>query len=146
MKDLIAFGESRSTLLFLLDQVKKPKNIQSLKNTLELLNGFSNAFNEGENTVGVLSSCIFDRKYDEYVINRAILALANFKLQTKELTNKLVKNFKNNEKSYIRYGTYVYLHMSEYLDENIDFFIDVLKYHFENTNNEDSRKVMNILN
>ncbi|GMQ58360.1 NACHT domain-containing NTPase [Vallitalea sediminicola] len=127
-KDLVAFDESRRTLLFLLNEIKKPKNIQSLKNSLDLLGEFNKTFNLSPEIIEILSVYIFDDKNDEYIINRGILALANLRIQNKNLTIKLMKYFKNSDKSYIRYSIYKYLNTSQYLDENIHFFVDGIKY------------------
>lgn len=130
-KDLIRFGECRDTLEYLLNNIQSSTNNQLIINSSVLLYYFEKTHGLAAKITEVLAHCIININ-DEFIINRCLLVLSKFKLQNKELTDQLVKKFNINTESYIRYGMYVYLHTSQFLDENINFFIEGFQYYYAN--------------
>lgn len=138
--ELVEFGGCEETLLFLLEEIKGNANYFLLSNALVLLIEFKELYGQNDAVVEVLTTLIFDDGRQGYERSRAILALAQHELQSDELTQRLVSTFKDNDDSWIRYGMYVYLSTSMFLDTNIDFFLDGLKYNdYGKSDNENTR-------
>ena len=56
------------------------------------------------------------------------MAISKLKYDSKEVVDRIVAGLRNSESDWIRYGLYYLLHNSDYLDENIDVFLEVLRY------------------
>jgi len=126
--ELVEFGGCKETLLFLLEKIKDNTNYFLLSNALVLLIEFKELYGKNDAVIEVLTMVIFDDELQGYERSRAIVVLARHELQSKDLTQRLVLTFKEEDDSWIRHGIYAYLSTSVFLDSNIDFFLDGLKY------------------
>jgi len=126
--ELVEFGGCEETLLFLLEKIKGTTNYFVLSNALVLLIEFKGLYGQNDVVAEVLTMLIFDDERQGYERSRAILVLAQHKLQSDQLTQRLVLTFNDIDDSWIRYGMYVYLSTSTFLDSNIEFFLEGLKY------------------
>jgi len=141
--ELVKFGECKETLLFLLEEIKNSTNYFVLSNALVLLIEFKELHGQNDAVAEVLTTLIFDDGRQGYERSRAILALAEHELQSDDLTNRLMLKFKDSDDSWIRYSMYVYLITSVFLDSNIDFFLDGLKYNVYGRSDNQSIRVGN---
>ena len=127
--DLADFGKSIETLNFLLKEGKKEYHYTTTFNIIELLRYMNipgvRDIKEGI-TDFLLNSALNDK--NEIVQSHALLALADLKLNSREVTDAILKKLRNLSNDRIRHGLYYLISSSKYLDENIDVCLEGLQY------------------
>lgn len=137
IRDLIRFAGCKKTLEFLLDQIKETELKQTVFNCCDILRLFIKTYSLDKEIISVLLNCI-NKFGDQYISYRILLVFSSLKLQTEDLTRKLINKFQENgEEPQARIGMYEYLYTSEYLDVNIQFFLDgIILYNGERYNSD----------
>ena len=62
------------------------------------------------------------------VQNRALIALAHLTPNSQEVISQIVPVLRSSISDWVRYGLYYFLHNSDYLDDNIEVFLEGIKY------------------
>jgi len=127
--ELANFGKSIETLNFLLKEGKKEYHYTTTFNIIELLR-YMNMTGIRDIKEGItdflLNSALNDK--NEIVQSHALLALADLKLNSREVIDAVLKKLRNLPNDRIRHGLYYLISSSKYLDENIDICLEGLQY------------------
>ena len=127
--ELADFGKSIKTINFLLEAGNKEHHYTTTFNIIELLRymnmpGLSDI--KKHITDFLLNSAL--NYENELVQSHALLALADLKLNSKEVIDEVLKKLRNSPNGRIRYGIYYLINSSEHLDENIDIYLEGFQY------------------
>ncbi len=127
--ELADFGKSIETINFLLETGNKEQHYTTTFNAIELLRYMDMP------TLGDIKKHINDfllniaLNYENKMLqSHALLALADLKLNSKEIIDKILEKLRNSPNDRIRYAIYYLINSSEYLDENIDICLEGLQY------------------
>ena len=126
--ELARFGQSNEIIDFLLSELENTSHYTTTINTIQLLSEFELAICQRTRLTSLLEKYAVDEKIGETVQNRALLVLADLKLNNKNLITKILAKLKESENDWIRYGLYYLLVNSKCLDEKIFVFIEGIKY------------------
>jgi predicted NACHT family NTPase len=126
--ELAKFGQSNEVIEFLLTEIEGATHYTTVTNAIELLSNMNIPYNQKEPTSKLLVGLAVNRNNNQYVRNRAMLALADLKLNSPEVISTVVEATRSSENDWVRYALYYLLCNSDYLDENIDIFLEGIKY------------------
>lgn len=128
---LAYFGQSDSLITYLLEAIKTTEDSKYLhksSNCLDILRHLTIPHNKKSLTTQTLINCALSSPLGNYIQYKAITALTDLKLHTKEIVMRLIHNFKSSNNLLLRQGLYYVLYNSDYLESNIDIFLDGFKY------------------
>ena len=126
--ELARFAQSREIVDFLLAELETATHYTTLCNVIELLGHLEIPPSRRQHVSKLLVRYSLDKGKDEMVQNRALIALASLKLNSKEVINRIVPMIRSSSSDWVRYGLYYFLHNSDYIDENIEVFLEGIKY------------------
>jgi predicted NACHT family NTPase len=126
--ELSRCGQSNEIVEYILDEAEKAEHYTTACNAIELLSYLKIPHNKRDLTSNILVNYAITSQFGDQVQNRAMMALADLKLNSLSVINKVTKAVETSGSEWIRYGLYYFLHNSNYLDENIDIFINGFKY------------------
>lgn len=126
--ELARFGQSDEIVEFVLCEAEKSEHYTTSSNAIELLSYLQIPHNQRERVCNLLVNYALGNNFGDHVQSRALMALANLYLNSFEIIEKITKDIQTSDSEWIRYGLYYFLHNSEYLDDNIDIFLNGLKY------------------
>ena len=72
--------------------------------------------------------CALDKDKGGGIQNRALMALADLGLNSGEIVKQVLHALRSSDDDWVRYGLYYFLLNSDYLDENIEIFLEGIKY------------------
>lgn len=122
--DLARFGQTQNTVMFLLQEIWNPVHFRSQANAINLLRNFTNLFGQEENVKKILLSCCKNDSTRSYEKKDAIIALAQLKLNSDEVTQELYKCLGESKETAIRYGLYTYFLEANLQDKFAEYFIN----------------------
>jgi len=127
--ELADFGKSINTIKFLLEEGNKEYHYTTTFNVIELLRymNISIAGDMKKNIKDFLLNIVLNYE-NEIVQSHALLALADLKINSKEIIDKILEKLRNSSNDRIRYAIYYLINSSEYLDENIEICLEGLQY------------------
>ena len=127
--ELADFGQSTETINFLLEAGNAEYHYTTTFNVIELLRYMDMLIpgNIKKHINDFLLNIALNYE-NEIVQSHALLALADLKLNSKEIIDKILKKLRNSPNDRIRYGIYRLINSSEYLDENIDICLEGFQY------------------
>lgn len=128
VEELVNFGQSATTLKFLLKEIENPRHYWALSNALNLLNSFDNLYNKDEAIRNVLYECIISNEIREYEKKTAICTLANLDLQTTEITISLINMLESEKSEYFHNGVVYYIIHCNLQEDYIDVLLNELEY------------------
>jgi hypothetical protein len=127
--ELADFGKSIETINFLLETGNKEQHYTTTFNAIELLRYMDMpTFGDIKKHINDFLLNIALNYENKIVQSHALLALADLKLNSKEIIDKILKKLRNSSNDRIRYAIYYLINSSEYLDENIDICLEGLQY------------------
>lgn len=126
--ELAHFGQSDEIVDFLLGELASPAHYTTVSNAIQLLGQLQIPHSQRQRASQFLVKCALDADSGEIVQNHALLALASLKLSTREVINQILQILRSSTNSRVRFGLYYFLYNSNYLDENIDVFLEGIKY------------------
>lgn len=126
--ELAHFGQSNEIVDFLLHELESPAHYTTVSNAIDLLGRLQIPHNQRQRTIQLLVKCALDAGSGEIVQNHALLALASLKLNSQEVINQILPTLRLSTNSRVRFGLYYFLYTSNYLDQNIDVFLEGIKY------------------
>jgi len=126
-RELAQFGQSPSACEFLISEAENSNHYTTLANAIELLRYSDVPSSQKPRVTRLLLSQALTQS-NGYVQNRALLAMADLGLNSQEVVKQVVPVLRTSESDWIRYGLYYFLYNSDFLDENIDVFLDGIKY------------------
>lgn len=129
--ELARFGQDPEIIEFLIKEAENTKHYTTLSNAIEILAYMKippDYRGIVTNLLTLVALDIFTIPVPEHVRQDALMAISNLEYDTKEVVDRIVAKLKNSESDWIRYGLYYLLHNSQYLDENIDIFLEGIKY------------------
>ena len=124
LHELALFGQSCTTLEYLLQEIQNPVNFHAQYNAIYVLREFTDLFSFEDKVKQVLLSCCEDKSTREHEKGKIIIALSALHLNDSDTTSKLFELFANSESSDIRYGLYHYLVQSKLQNEYVEYFLD----------------------
>ncbi|MCP4345350.1 MAG: TIR domain-containing protein [Desulfobacterales bacterium] len=127
-RELGRFGQSDEIIEFLLAEAENPAHYTTLNESIKLLWVMKLPEKFKQRAVNLLVSSALNNDIPEHVQNTPLLALADLKLNSREIVEKITSELRYSDNPWTRYGLYYFLHNSDYLDENIDVFLEGLKY------------------
>ena len=127
--ELADFGQSIETINFLLEAGNKEYHYTTTFNVIELLRYMNMRMLSDikKHIKDFLLNIALNHK-NKIVQSHALLALADLKLNSKEIIDKILKKLRNSPNDRIRYAIYYLINSSEYLDENIDICLEGFQY------------------
>jgi predicted NACHT family NTPase len=129
--ELARFGQDPEIIDFLIKEANNSKHYTTLSNAIEIMARMKIPPHYSGILTDLLTSVALDNfiiKVPEHVRQDALMAISDLKYDAKVTINRIVAELKNSKSDWIRYGLYYLLHNSQYLDENIDIFIEGIKY------------------
>ncbi len=126
--ELARFGQSDEIVEFLLAEIEKTEHYTTVSNAIKLLGHLEIPLDQRSHACELLVGCAVGEKFGDHVQNCALIALADLKLNDQNVVKKIVETLQASEKEWLRYGLYYFLHNSTYLDDNIDIFLNGLRY------------------
>ena len=126
--ELAQFGQSEKTITFLLNNIRLDEHNTIIGNALNLLCQMEIPIEYRERVKQKLISIAIDYNKN-YIQNDAIIALSMLKFDTEEVVEELFEEFKTSTDDWIRYGMYVLIENSDYLDEHIDYFLEGIQFY-----------------
>jgi len=126
---LARFAQSEEIIEFLCREIEAATHYTTICNAIGLLSHLDIRSSKKRQIVSdLLTNCALDREMGEMVQNRALLAIAELQMNSKEVVDKIVPILRSSSSDWVRYGLYYLLHKSEQLDENIDVFLEGIEY------------------
>lgn len=126
--ELARFGQSDEIIEFLIAEIDKGTHFTTVINGIELLGYFEIPFTRTEKTEKFLLKYALNDDNEELVHQGALMAIANLQLISQQVCKTIVEKFRNSDSDRIRYALYYFIYNSEYLDQNIDIFLEGIKY------------------
>jgi len=129
--ELARFGQDPEIIEFLIEEAKNAEHYTTVSNAIEILAFMKIPFNYREIVTNILTKVAlgnFSIQVPDHVRQDTLMAMSDLKYDSKVVVNRMVAELKNSISDWIRYGLYYLLHNSQYLDENIDIFLDGIKY------------------
>jgi predicted NACHT family NTPase len=141
--ELAKFGECEETLDFLVRHININEYYTVVANAISLLihMDIPNKHKQRIKTELINITVGYNNKY---IKNDAMIALGVLKLNDKKVIEELFTAFGNSEDDWIRYGMYVLIERSDFLDEYIDYFLDGIKFYSDRfSNSEKDTRISN---
>jgi predicted NACHT family NTPase len=126
--ELAQFGQSDVIVDFLLDEAEAAIHYTTRSNAIELLGKLQIPHSLRQRTSQLLVRCVLDKDRREQAKNRALIALADLKLNSQEVINQIVPALRSSDSDWVRFGLYYFLYNSDYLNDNIAVFLEGIKY------------------
>jgi predicted NACHT family NTPase len=126
--ELARFGRSDEVFDFLLTQAENAAHYTTLSNAIELLSELKIPYSRRDRTCQLLMKCALDKDKGGGIQNRALMALADLRLNSREVVDQILDVLRSSDNDWVRYGLYYFLLNSDYLDENIEEFLEGIKY------------------
>jgi predicted NACHT family NTPase len=126
--ELAQFGQSEEIINFLLTEAETATHYTTICNAIELLGHLKIPARLRQRATRLLIGRALDGNKGEMVQNGALIALARLKLNSQRVINEIVPILRSSNSDSVRYGLYYLLHNSDYLDENIEVFIEGIEY------------------
>lgn len=126
--ELARFGQSDDIIQFLLYEAKNAIHYTTASNAIELLSETVIPEGKKSEVTDLLVKFALSENFGSQVQNRSLIALADLKLNTSDIVKKIVNGLRISTNEWIRYALYYFLHKSVQLDENIDVFLEGIKY------------------
>ncbi len=126
--ELARFGQSEEIIDFLLTEAENASHFTILVNAIELLGDSEIPFGQRQRATKLLVNTALDFQAGEYPQYNALRALADLRLNSQEIINQLLPALRASESDWVRSGLYYILYNSDYLDENIDVFLEGVRY------------------
>lgn len=126
--ELARFGQSEEIIDFLLTEAENASHFSILVNAIELLGDSEIPPSQRQRTTKLLVKTAHDFEAGEYPQYNALRALTDLRLNSQEIINQLLPVLRTSESDWVRSGLYYMLYNSDYLDENIDIFLEGVRY------------------
>ena len=126
--ELARFGQSDEIVEFLLSEGEKVEHYTTANNVIELLSHLEIPQNQRDHASRLLVGCALGKNFGDQVQCRALMALADLKMNSHDVVAKIAETLQTSDSEWTRYGLYYFLHNSDYLDDNIDIFLNGLQY------------------
>lgn len=126
--ELARFGQSDESVDFLLMEAEQVTHYTTRVNALQLLGDSVIPHDQIQRTTSLLVKVALDADAGENERNVALLALADLRLNSQDVINEILPVLRSSDNDWIRYGLYYLLYNSDFLDENIDIFLEGLSY------------------
>lgn len=137
-EELAHFAQSNDTLTFLLTRISNPINVRAQHTAINVLRYFSHGlYGRRDEVLSCLINCC--ESFPETSGNTcriALFAIAQLKLHSKEITDKIVSIFSDSDNDFIRLGVYEYLLKTNEHNRHVQFFLDGIKYVSESANDD----------
>jgi len=126
--ELARFGENDNIVDFLLNELENATHYTTLGNAIKLLSVMKIPSSKRQLVTKLFIKCAVNSKNEEIVRGSALSGLAELELNSQDVINQIVPELRSSNSDWIRFGLYNFLHTSNFLDENIDVFLDGIKY------------------
>jgi hypothetical protein len=127
--ELADFGKSLEVINFLLEEGKKNSHYTNKFNAIELLRYMKMPIPKNkQNTIMEFLTNIALSCENKTIQSHALLALADWKLNSKGIIEKILQKLRNSPNDVIRYALYYLINSSEHLDEYIDICLEGFQY------------------
>jgi len=134
--ELAQFGQSYDTVEYLIHEAEKAESgnqYSILFNALELLGYSEIPPNYKPELTNLLVRCALNTDLDDYFTGRVLMIIANLGLHTHKVINQILESIQPSMKDRTRSGLYYLLYESDYLNENIDLFLEGIVYASHNS-------------
>lgn len=125
--ELARFGQSDEIVRFLLKEAQQCQHYTTCSNIIELLSNLEIPYNQKELTKQLLIDYAIRNNFNNQVQNRALMALADLKMNSLDVIERITSSLRTSENEWIRYALYYLLHNSDYLEKYIDIFLEGIK-------------------
>jgi len=126
--ELARFGQSDDSVDFLIAEATSAGNDRTLANSIQLLGDSVIPRSRRKTVTRLLVDTTINSEAEDYVRNRALMALADLELNSQDVINEIVPAIRSSDNQWVRFGLYYFLYLSDYLDENIEVFFEGLQY------------------
>jgi predicted NACHT family NTPase len=126
--ELARFGQSDESADFLLDEAAQAPHVTTLANAIQLLGDSVIPYSSQQRVTRFLVGIALKTEAADFVRYNALMALADLRLNSQEVINEIVPALRSSDDEWLRTGLYYLLYNSDYLDENIDVFLEGLPY------------------
>ncbi|MGB4657951.1 MAG: metallophosphoesterase [Mobilitalea sp.] len=127
-EDLAIFVQSKRTLELLLEHIESPSHFRLLYFCLEVLSYYTQLYGMDDQVKLILVDCYQKKDVRSHEKCIAITAIARLRLSSSEITADLTERFAESDDSYERLGVYKYLHMTNCVNDYVDFMLSGIEY------------------
>lgn len=127
LKELAQFSESPTSIDFLLNTIETCECAHTISDGIQLLSYMTlpHRYRSRAQKILIKLACSSN---EDYVKNRALLALSDLRFNDKITVDYILSQLKNSDNSRVRYGLYYLVHNSAFLNENIEIFLEGIHY------------------
>ena len=126
--ELARLGQSDEIVEYVLCEAERATHYTIASNSINLLSYMQVPDNQKARACNMLVNYALRNDYNSQVQKQALIALADLNLNSLDVINKITKGLRTSKNEWTRYGLYYFLHNSDYLDDNIDVFLNGLQY------------------
>jgi class 3 adenylate cyclase len=126
--ELARFGQSDESVDFLLSEAEQATHHTTRVNAIQLLGDSTLPHDQIQRATSLLVNVALNTEAGEHERNAALLALADLRLNSQDVINQILPVVRHSDSDWLRYGLYYLLYNSDFLDENIDVFLEGLSY------------------
>jgi predicted NACHT family NTPase len=126
--ELARFGQSDDSVNFLIAEAANATDDRTLANAIQLLGDSDIPRSRRQTVTRLLVDITVSTQAEDYVRNRALMSLADLKLNSQGVINEIVPILRSSDNQWLRFGLYYLLYNSDHLDENIEIFFEGLQY------------------
>lgn len=126
LDELARFGCTWEVLAYLMDKVERPVHEMSQLCAISILQYLPDLFGRNDEIRRMLMSCSLSA--DSAVAGRCIQAMTKLRLDTEEVTDRLISHYWESEDNAIRWRLYELLTQTGRQDAHVDFFLRGIRY------------------
>lgn len=123
-EELAEFGQVDENIELLLNEIEAENHYTTIVNAIDLLGYMKIPYKYKQRCLEVLIKFATDKQKSGHVQNRALLALTNLKMNTKEVIENLISFLRTSQNDWVRYGLYYLIYESDFLDNYIEVFLE----------------------
>lgn len=129
--ELARFGQHPDNIKFLINEIDSASHYTTIGNAIEILGRMQIHSDYSDRLSRLLIKVAIDNfrlKIPEHIQQDALMAMSDLGYNSKKIVDLIVTKLKYSKSDWIRYGLYYFLHNSDFLDDNIDIFLDGIIY------------------
>jgi hypothetical protein len=128
VKDIGQFADSQRSVEYLVSVLETESDATILGNAIDILR-FMNIPPSLRIRVErlLMAACATDSS-EQHLVASVLLTLADLGFDSRPTSSEITAKLRDSDSTWIRFALYYYLYNSEHLDENVDVFLEGIKY------------------
>jgi hypothetical protein len=127
-KDIGQFADLPESVDYLMDTMSSETDPTVLDNAVYVLRFMNIPYSRQSECEDLLLKIVTASGTEPHLVSSSVLTLADLHFNSAVTVRTVVAALKSSDNTWIRFALYYYLYTSQFLDENIDVFLDGLQY------------------